>query len=344
MFEDYYEILEISRNASLEIIEKSYIVLAKKYHSDRNMYGDYNICNEKMKKINEAYNTLKDPAKRENYNRIYDEMRFQKNSYANYKVNDNKNNNKNSDSSTSYGNNTNYGGEGKKKAVFRLKKFKFTKKKLAILMLVIIAYIAFDYQFTRYQDNLYARDYQRIEELNKEIKHKNESVDNLKDNINFTKAEMEKEMNRIKNVGDRDKQIHINDWKNLNPNMGSTTQYNEMLDLCNKKVEMLNEVTKERNDMLGEASNLRVKVGRRITLFPNFSRFHINEIDTAFAAENNAIANNSKNKNTTVYVTSNGEKYHKAGCSYLEKSCMSIDINDAKQKGYEPCSKCNPPR
>lgn len=42
----------------------------------------------------------------------------------------------------------------------------------------------------------------------------------------------------------------------------------------------------------------------------------------------------------TVYITKTGKKYHKDGCSYLKDSKIAISLDDAKAKGYEPCSKC----
>ena len=65
---NYYEILEVSKNASKEIIEKAYKVLAKKYHPD--LQQDENkkqIAEQKMKLINEAYEVLSDDEKRKNY-------------------------------------------------------------------------------------------------------------------------------------------------------------------------------------------------------------------------------------------------------------------------------------
>ncbi|HOJ19627.1 MAG TPA: hypothetical protein PLT92_13780 [Ignavibacteriaceae bacterium] len=44
----------------------------------------------------------------------------------------------------------------------------------------------------------------------------------------------------------------------------------------------------------------------------------------------------------TVYITKSGKKFHKAECSYL-KSSIAIELNDALNRGYEPCSKCKPP-
>lgn len=44
----------------------------------------------------------------------------------------------------------------------------------------------------------------------------------------------------------------------------------------------------------------------------------------------------------TVYVTKTGEKYHKITCRYLSKSCYSIELPDAKDKGYTSCKVCKP--
>ncbi|MBQ7491647.1 MAG: hypothetical protein IJT76_03490 [Clostridia bacterium] len=46
----------------------------------------------------------------------------------------------------------------------------------------------------------------------------------------------------------------------------------------------------------------------------------------------------------TVYVTKSGKKYHADGCAYLSSSKIAIALDDAKAKGYTPCSKCNPPK
>ena len=47
--------------------------------------------------------------------------------------------------------------------------------------------------------------------------------------------------------------------------------------------------------------------------------------------------------NTIVYVTKYGKKYHKIDCQYLYSSCIEIELADAIERGYTPCSKCNPP-
>ena len=44
----------------------------------------------------------------------------------------------------------------------------------------------------------------------------------------------------------------------------------------------------------------------------------------------------------TVYITKTGSKYHSAGCRYLKKSSIPIDLKEAVKK-YSPCSVCKPP-
>jgi competence protein ComEC len=57
-----------------------------------------------------------------------------------------------------------------------------------------------------------------------------------------------------------------------------------------------------------------------------------------------ASSNAAEEKEVIVYITKTGEKYHSAGCSYLKKSKIPIELSDAKNSGYTPCSRCNPPR
>jgi len=51
----------------------------------------------------------------------------------------------------------------------------------------------------------------------------------------------------------------------------------------------------------------------------------------------------SNQNDDIVYKTKTGAKYHLDGCSYLNKSKISIKLSDAKAEGLTPCSKCDPP-
>lgn len=66
MVKEYYSILEIPENATIDQIKSSYKKLALKYHPDRNKQPD---AEEKFKKITRAYEVLSDPTKRNNYDR-----------------------------------------------------------------------------------------------------------------------------------------------------------------------------------------------------------------------------------------------------------------------------------
>lgn len=65
--ETLYDILEVSRKASKEVIEKAYKTLAKKYHPDLQTAENKEIAEKRMKEINEAYDVLSDEQKRKEY-------------------------------------------------------------------------------------------------------------------------------------------------------------------------------------------------------------------------------------------------------------------------------------
>ena len=68
MKRDYYEVLGVKREASVEEIKKSYRRLAIQYHPDKNP-GDQE-AEEKFKEAAEAYSVLSDPEKRNRYDRF----------------------------------------------------------------------------------------------------------------------------------------------------------------------------------------------------------------------------------------------------------------------------------
>jgi curved DNA-binding protein len=66
-YKDYYQILGVARDASGDDIKKAYRKLARKYHPDVSKEPG---AEEKFKEIGEAYETLKDSAKRAAYDRL----------------------------------------------------------------------------------------------------------------------------------------------------------------------------------------------------------------------------------------------------------------------------------
>ncbi len=65
---NYYEILEVSENASQEVIEKAYKILAKKYHPDIQPQDKIYWAENKFKEITIAYKTLSNDKLRNEYN------------------------------------------------------------------------------------------------------------------------------------------------------------------------------------------------------------------------------------------------------------------------------------
>ena len=69
MSNNYYDILWVSKSASIEEIKKAYRKKAMEYHPDRNK-GD-KVAEAKFKEINEAYDTLWDEKKKKQYDMFW---------------------------------------------------------------------------------------------------------------------------------------------------------------------------------------------------------------------------------------------------------------------------------
>jgi curved DNA-binding protein len=71
---DYYELMGIKSDASSEDIKKSYRRLARKYHPDLNKEPD---AENNFKALGEAYEVLKDPIKRQQYDQMRASAHYQ---------------------------------------------------------------------------------------------------------------------------------------------------------------------------------------------------------------------------------------------------------------------------
>ncbi|MBR3255624.1 MAG: DnaJ domain-containing protein [Clostridia bacterium] len=116
---NYYEILEIAKNASPEIIDKAHKILVKKYHPDlQTTPQEKSICEAKIKEINEAYDVLSNKDLRNEYDaklteneqfekdkiiqeQLKQELNYKKNIQKNQEINNNDQNNLNNTHSNS---------------------------------------------------------------------------------------------------------------------------------------------------------------------------------------------------------------------------------------------------
>lgn len=67
-FVDHYEVLQLSQQADAETIERVFRMLAKRYHPDNQESGD----EEKFREVHTAYEVLRDPERRAEFDVRYD--------------------------------------------------------------------------------------------------------------------------------------------------------------------------------------------------------------------------------------------------------------------------------
>ena len=99
---DYYKILGLNKNATEDEIKKAYRKFAKKWHPDKNR--DNPKAEEKFKEIQEAYETLSDPKKKETYDFGGSDSGYDYSTFNGFEDFKSYTRTKNSDGSTSYQN------------------------------------------------------------------------------------------------------------------------------------------------------------------------------------------------------------------------------------------------
>jgi curved DNA-binding protein len=65
---NYYDLLQINPKAEIETIERVYRILASRYHPDNQQTGDA----ERFRTLTDAYQLLRDPVKRKEYDRQFE--------------------------------------------------------------------------------------------------------------------------------------------------------------------------------------------------------------------------------------------------------------------------------
>jgi len=81
--EDYYQVLGVDQDAADQQIKEAFRKLAFKYHPDRNKENPAAV--ENMKKVNEAYAVLSNPAKKREYDTL--KTQFGSSAYAHFRDN-----------------------------------------------------------------------------------------------------------------------------------------------------------------------------------------------------------------------------------------------------------------
>lgn len=91
MKENYYDILQVNKNASPEIIEKAYKTLVKMYHPDLQEGTMRQEYEEKLKEINEAFEVLSNEEKRRQYDLAIkqEEIKNKQSMYNNQNIQEN---------------------------------------------------------------------------------------------------------------------------------------------------------------------------------------------------------------------------------------------------------------
>lgn len=65
-------------------------------------------------------------------------------------------------------------------------------------------------------------------------------------------------------------------------------------------------------------------------------------IAPAVSADTHTSVRLEVNKQTTVYITKTGSKYHTSDCRYLKQSKIKTTKKEAVKNGFDACKVCKP--
>jgi len=157
---DYYDILEVSRKASKEVIDRAYKVLIKKNHPDKHIPDLEKQFEKNVKEINEAYEVLSNDFLREQYDKalLEEEYNAKRNTQE---VKQNKNSNQQTSNQKTQEVTTEYGMSALIKLLFRKRNFENIKNKskeelkkdfiamgLTLLVIIVLGIILYFLPFT----------------------------------------------------------------------------------------------------------------------------------------------------------------------------------------------------
>lgn len=199
-----------------------------------------------------------------------------------------------------------------KKAFFK------SKKNIAIFVLaILLLFSIFGTSSSSKEKDLNSQ----IANLSSSLSEKEEQITNLQ-NTN-------KELKEEKQTLEEEKKKLEDEKQNLEGEKNSLEEEKKNL---NTKIEELQKTSSINNN--SQSQNSSVNTPNKVTTQATSQSTSQTTTKTTTSTTNTNSA--------VVYVTKTGEKYHRAGCSYLKNSKIEMSLSDAKNKGYTACSKCNP--
>lgn len=228
----WYDILEVSPNASKEVIEMAYKALAKQHHPDLNPIETREQCEENMKILNAAREVLSNDENRKRYDiELY-------NYYNNISVEQN----------VSQNINTQY----YKPNMFKRIIIWMSDHGLVKLVSFIIAIVLINLVIGWIQDVYHSGDTKELNTMKESLNNDKSIIDKMEGQL---KIQYQQYIDLKDRVNENSAQREIDDFNNL------VDTYNYNLDLYDSKI-------KDYNTKVNEYNDLAEKAGTRYYILP----------------------------------------------------------------------------